>query len=204
MDAKEYIAGLVERSAAAQKVIATYDQEKIDQITGAIAWNALDADFRRKAANMMVDECGIGNADDKFNKVHVKTKGLYYQMRDEKSVGVIEENEERGLVKYIKPMGVIAGLVPITQGEGIPIFKSLMALKGANSIIFSPHPRGKETCKFIINHLRKVLKSLDAPEDLIIAIDPEQVSIEATNELMQQADFILTKIGRESCRERVL
>jgi len=200
MDVKNYIAELVERSAAAQKIAAGYDQEKIDQITGAIAWNALDADFRRKAANMMVDECGIGNADDKFNKVHVKTKGLYYQMRDEKSVGVIEENEERGLVKYIKPMGVIAGLVPITQGEGIPIFKSLMALKGANSIIFSPHPRGKETCKFIINHLRKVLKSLDAPEDLIIAIDPEQVSIEATNELMQQADFILATGGTPMVR----
>lgn len=200
MDAKKYIAGLVERSAAAQKVIATYDQEKIDEITGAIAWNALDADFRRKAADMMVEECGIGNADDKFNKVHVKTKGLYHQMRDDKSVGIVEEDKENGLVKYIKPMGVIAGLVPITQGEGIPIFKSLMALKGANSIIFSPHPRGKETSKFIINHLRKVLKSLDAPEDLLISIDPEYVSIDVTNELMAQADFILATGGTPMVR----
>lgn len=200
MDVKAYITDLVERSAKAQEVIAGYDQEKIDEITGAIAWNALDADFRRKAANMMVDECGIGNADDKFDKVHVKTKGLYYQMRDEKSVGIIEEDKARGLVKYIKPMGVIAGLVPITQGEGIPIFKSLMALKGGNSIIFSPHPRGKETCKFIINHLRKVLKSLGAPEDLLISIDPEQVSIEATNELMKQADFVLATGGTPMVR----
>src|SRR5699024_6107791 len=185
MEAEKYIQGLIERSAKAQEVAAKYDQEKINEITGAIAWAALNDEFRTKAANMMVDESGIGSADDKFNKIHVKTKGLYYQMRDEKSVGIVEEDKERGLVKYIKPMGVIAALVPITQGEGIPIFKTLMALKGGNSVIFSPHPRGKETCLFITDYLRKVLKEYDAPEDLIITIDPDKVSMEASNELMK-------------------
>src|SRR5699024_11912930 len=93
------------------------------------------------------------------------------------------------------PMGVIAALVPITQGEGIPIFKTLMALKGGNSIIFSPHPKGKEKSKFITNHLRKVLKAFYAPEDLIISIDTEKVSMEASNEMMKQADFILANGG---------
>src|SRR5690625_7789132 len=86
--------------------------------------------FRSKAANMMVEESGNGSVTDKFNKIQDKTKGLYNQMRDEKSVGIVEEYPDKGLVKYIKPMGVIAALVPITQGEGIPIFKTLMALKG--------------------------------------------------------------------------
>lgn len=200
MEAEKYIQGLIERSAKAQEVAAQYDQEKINEITGAIAWAALNDEFRTKAANMMVDESGIGSADDKFNKIHVKTKGLYYQMRDEKSVGIVEEDEERGLVKYIKPMGVIAALVPITQGEGIPIFKTLMALKGGNSVIFSPHPRGKETCLFITDYLRKVLKEYDAPEDLIITIDPDKVSMEASNELMKQADFILATGGTPMVR----
>src|SRR5690625_7865163 len=75
-----------------------------------------------------------------------------------------------------------------------------MALKGGNSIIFSPHPRGKETSKFITNHLRKVLKAFDAPEDLIISIDPEKVSMEASNELMKQADFILATGGTPMVR----
>ena len=200
MDAEKYIADLINRSSAAQEIIANYDQEKIDEITGAIAWHAVNEEFREKAANMMVEESGIGSVTDKFNKIQVKTKGLYNQMRDEKSVGIVEEYPDKGLVKYIKPMGVIAALVPITQGEGIPIFKTLMALKGGNSVIFSPHPRGKETSKFITNHLRKVLKAFDAPEDLIISIDPEKVSMEASNELMKQADFILATGGTPMVR----
>src|SRR5699024_5542378 len=121
-------------------------------------------------------------------------------MKDEKSVGIVEENTEKGLVKYIKPMGVIAALVPITQGEGIPIFKTLMALKGGNSIIFSPHPRGKETCKFITDYLRKILKEYDAPEDLIISVEPDKLSMETSNELMKQADFILATGGTPMVR----
>lgn len=200
MEAKNYISDLIERSAKAQKVLANYNQEKIDEITGAIAWNALNEDFREKAANMMVEESGIGSITDKFNKIQVKTKGLYNQMRDEKSVGIVEENPEKGLVKYIKPMGVIAALVPITQGEGTPILKTLMALKGGNSIIFSPAPKGKETSKFIIGYLRKVLKEYGAPEDLIISINPDKVSMEVSGELMKQADFILATGGTPMVR----
>src|SRR5699024_12042171 len=113
--------------------------------TDSNALNAVNKEFRQKTANMMVEESGIGSVTDKFNKIQVQTKGIYNQMRDEKSVGIVAEYPDKGLVKYIKPMGVIAALVPITQGEGIAIFKKLMALKGGNSIIFSPHTRGKVT-----------------------------------------------------------
>lgn len=200
MEAEKYVSELVARSSKAQKVIANYNQEKINEITGAIAWHAINHEFREKAANMMVEESGIGSVHDKISKIQVKTKGLYNQMKDEKSVGIVEENTEKGLVKYIKPMGVIAALVPITQGEGIPIFKTLMALKGGNSIIFSPHPRGKETCKFITDHLRKILKAYDAPEDLIISVEPDKLSMETSNELMKQADFILATGGTPMVR----
>lgn len=200
MEAEKYVSELIARSSAAQKIVANYNQEKIDEITGAIAWNALNDEFREKAANMMVEESGIGSIPDKISKIQVKTKGLYNQMRHEKSVGIVEEDTAKGLVKYIKPMGVIAALVPITQGEGIPIFKTLMALKGGNSIIFSPAPKGKETSKFIINYLRKILKEYGAPEDLIISIDPDEVSMEVSGELMKQADFILATGGTPMVR----
>src|SRR5699024_7984923 len=147
MDTEKYIADVIDRSSAAQKIIANDDQEKIDETTGGTASHAGHEQYSQTAANGMDEESGIGSVTDKFNKTQVKTKGLYNQMRDEKSVGIVEEYPDKGLVKYIKPMGVIAALVPITQGEGIPIFKTLMALKGGNSVIFSPHPRGKETSK---------------------------------------------------------
>src|SRR5690625_5475475 len=92
MEAEKYVSDLIAKSSKAQKIIANYSQEEIDELTGVIAWNALDEDFREKAANMMVEESGIGSINDKFNKIQVKTKGLYNQMRDEKSVGIVEEN----------------------------------------------------------------------------------------------------------------
>lgn len=198
MENENYVSEIIQRSSKAQKVVENYNQEKIDEIVGALAWGALNEDFREKAAQMMVEESGIGLASDKVNKIKAKTKGVYYQMKDEKSVGIVEE--KNGIVKYIKPMGVIAALVPITQGEAIPVVKTIMALKGGNSVVFSPHPKGKETCKFVINYLRKILKEIDVPEDLIMTIDPEKVSMEVSNELMKQADFILATGGTPMVR----
>ncbi len=198
MENENYVSKIIERSSKAQKVVENYSQEKIDEIVGALAWGALNEEFREKAAQMMVEESGIGLASDKVNKIKAKTKGVYYQMKDEKSVGIVEE--KNGIVKYIKPMGVIAALVPITQGEAIPVVKTIMALKGGNSVVFSPHPKGKETCTFVINYLRKILKEIDVPEDLIMTIDPEKVSMEVSNELMKQADFILATGGTPMVR----
>ena len=198
MENENYVSEIIDRSSKAQKVVEDYSQEKIDEIIGALAWGALNEDFRKKAAQMMVEESGIGLASDKVNKIKAKTKGVYYQMKDEKSVGIVEE--KNGIVKYIKPMGVIAALVPITQGEAIPVVKTIMALKGGNSVVFSPHPKGKETCAFVINYLRKILKEIDVPEDLIMTIDPEKVSMEVSNELMKQADFILATGGTPMVR----
>src|SRR5699024_12554793 len=126
MEAEKYIQGLIERSAKAQEVAAKYDQEKINEITGAIAWAALNDEFRKTAANMMVDESGIGSADDKFNKIHVKTKDINEQIHDEKSVEIVEEDKEKVLVKYIKPMSVISTLILITKGKAITLFKKHM------------------------------------------------------------------------------
>lgn len=200
MEAEKYISEIIERSAKAQKIAESYNQEEINEITAAIAWGALNEEFREKAAKMMVEESGIGSVSDKFNKIKAKAKGVYYQMKDEKSVGVVEEDKENGLVKYIKPMGVIAALVPITQGEAIPVIKAIMALKGGNSVVFSPHPRGKETCTFVTDYLRSILKEYDAPEDLVLTIEPNKVSMEASNELMKQADFILATGGTPMVR----
>jgi sulfoacetaldehyde dehydrogenase len=200
MEAKEYIQGLVKRSAAAQKIAEGYDQKRVDQLVAAVAWFACDEKFRREAAQMLVDESKMGVLEHKFNKIANKAKGVYRDMKNDISVGIVETDSEHNLVKYIKPMGVIGALIPITNGEATPIVKALWTLKSRNAIIMAPHPKGRNTCKFVVEYVRSILKKYGAPEDLVIAIEPEQVSVETSNELMKQVDFVVATGGTPMVR----
>jgi sulfoacetaldehyde dehydrogenase len=200
MEGKEYIQGLVKRAAAAQKIAEGHDQKRVDELVAAIAWFACNEDFRRKAAQMLVDESKMGVFEHKFNKIANKAKGVYRDMKNDISVGIVETDSEHNLVKYIKPMGVIGALIPITNGEATPIVKSLWTLKSRNAIIMAPHPKGRETCKFVVEYIRSILKKYGAPEDLVICIEPEQVSVETSNELMKQVDFVVATGGTPMVR----
>jgi sulfoacetaldehyde dehydrogenase len=120
-------------------------------------------------------------------------KGVYRDIRFEKSVGVVEEFPERGLRRITKPVGVIAGLIPSTQPEMLPMTKALFAIKARDAIIFAPHPRGKKTTFRTTEIMRAVLEKNNAPEDLLICC--EEVSIDATNELMKQCDLVVATGG---------
>ena len=200
MEVKKYVEGLVKRSAAAQKIAESYDQNRVNELTAAVAWFACNEDFRRKAAQILVDESGMGVVEHKFNKIYNKAKGVYSQMKNDVSVGIVETDLKRNIVKYAKPMGVIGAILPVTNGEATPIVKTLWALKTRNAIILAPHPKGRETCKFMIDYVRSVLKKFGAPEDLVISIDPEQVSVESSNELMKQVDFVVATGGTPMVR----
>ena len=200
MEVKEYIQGLVKRAAAAQKIAEGHDQRRVNELSAAVAWFACKEEFRRKAAQMLVDESKMGVFEHKFNKIYNKAKGVYYEMKDEVSVGIVKTDTKRNLVTYIKPMGVIGALIPITNGEATPIVKALWALKSRNAIIMAPHPRGKETCKFVVEYIRSVLKKYGAPEDLVLTIEPEQLTVEASNELMKQVDFVVATGGTPMVR----
>jgi sulfoacetaldehyde dehydrogenase len=200
MEVKEYIAGLVKRAEAAQKIAEGYDQKRVNELTEAVAWFTLKDDFRRKAAEMLVDESKMGVVEDKFKKIYNKAKAVYYQMKDDISVGIVETDEKRGLIKYAKPMGVIGALLPVTNGEATPIVKALWALKTRNAIILAAHPKGIHTCKFVIDYVRAVLKKYGAPEDLIMYIDPEHSSVESSGELMKQVDFVVATGGTPMVR----
>ena len=200
MEVKEYIQGLVKRARAAQRIAENYDQKKVDELTGAVAWFTCLEDFRQKTAQMLVDESKMGVVADKALKIYNKAKGVYAGMKNDISVGIVETDEERQLVTYVKPMGVIGVLLPVTNGEATPIVKALWAVKSRNAIILAPHPRGKETCKFITDYIRSVLKKYGAPEDLVMCIDPEQVSVETSNELLKQVDFNVATGGTPMVR----
>lgn len=190
-----YISGLMERSRKAQAVLNEYSQEQVDELVKAIAFYGTRPDFMRAVAEKTVEESGMGDVEDKIAKIWNKTIGHYREMKDEKSVGLIEFDKEKNVSKYAKPMGVIGALAPVTNAENTAVVKPMNAIKGRNSIILAPHPKAAHVNEFVIDYLRKVLKKFGAPEDLIIGIEPEYVSIDCSGELMKQCDFILATGG---------
>jgi sulfoacetaldehyde dehydrogenase len=197
----EYVADLVAKGHAAQKIADGYTQERVDQLTGAVAYALTQPDVALKFGEMLVEESGMGIAKDKQAKMFSKVKGTYAQMKGQKSVGLVDVDEKMGIEKYAKPMGVIGAIIPVTNGEATPVVKSLMALKTRNAIILAPHPKARNTNWAVTELIRSVLKKFDAPEDLVQAIAPEYVSIETSAELMKQADFIVATGGTPMVRQ---
>ena len=197
----EYVAGLVAKGHAAQKIAEGFTQEKVDQLTAAVAYALTIPDVALKFGEDLVAESGMGIPGDKQLKMYGKVKGTYFQMKGQKSVGLVEVDEKMGMEKYAKPMGVIGAIIPVTNGEATPVVKSLMALKTRNAIILAPHPKARKTNWEVTEMIRSVLKKFDAPEDLVQAVDPEYVSIETSAEIMKQVDFILATGGTPMVRQ---
>ncbi|TCO74804.1 aldehyde dehydrogenase family protein [Marinisporobacter balticus] len=190
---KEYVATLIERSRKAQIAIADYTQEQVDKLLTAVVWNIVKDGPAQEISKMAVEESRMGNYEGKYNKLMAKSKGVIRDMIGKKSVGVIEIDEEKKIMKIAKPVGIIGALVPCTNPEATPTVKVAHALKGKNAIILSPHPRTKKTNTFIVNIMRETLKRYGAPEDLVIAI--EEPTMDISNELMKQCDLILATGG---------
>lgn len=200
-DAKAYIAGLIEKARAAQAVAENFTQEDVDKLTGAVAYALTKPEVALKFGEMLVAESGMGIPANKQAKMFGKVKGSYAQMKGQKSVGLVDFDPVMNLEKYAKPMGVIGAIIPVTNGEATPVVKSLMALKTRNAIILAPHPRAKNTNYAVTEAIRDVIGKLGYPKDLVQAIAPEMVSIESSQELMLQVDFILATGGTPMVRQ---
>ncbi len=187
------IAALVARSRAAQAQIENYTQEQVDQLIRAMVWSCAREDVAERIAQHTVEETQLGNYDGKFLKIFRKTRATLMDIIDDKSVGIIEEDPVRNIVKIAKPVGVIGALSPSTNPEATPVIKAISAVKGRNSIIVAPHPRAKLTNKLICDLMREALVKMGAPADLVISIDIP--SVEKTNELMRQCDRVLATGG---------
>ena len=198
-DITTYITGLMARARTAQKVAEGFSQEKVDELAHAIVWEiAANDELLQEIAEFSFDECRLGDIPSKVAKVAGKCRGILYDVKDAKSVGVVEEIPERGLVRIAKPVGVIGSLVPSTQGEFHPLTQAIFVVKARDAVIFSPHPRSKLTTLKVTNLLRAVMRKYDAPEDLFITI--EDPSIPKTNELMRQCDLVIATGGQPMVR----
>ena len=187
----EYIDGLINKVSTAQQKFATYTQEQVDEIFRRVALKA--SSLRIPLAKMAVEETGMGIAEDKVIKNHFASEYIYNKFKNTKTCGIIEDDKENGLIKFAEPVGVIAGVIPTTNPTSTVIFKTLIALKTRNGIIFSPHPRAKkctiETARILLEEAVKA----GAPKDIIGWID--EPSILRTQYLMQESDLILATGG---------
>lgn len=169
----EMLDGMVAKARAAAEIIATYDQERVDRLCQAVAASVIDMKVWANLADEAVDETGLGDKVTKRNKRN-KLKLILRDCLRQRSVGVIEEIPEKGIVKYAKPVGVIASLVPTTNPCLTPAGQVIYAIKARDVIICSPHPRAKKTTNKCINIIRETLVREGAPADIIQGIEEPQ------------------------------
>jgi sulfoacetaldehyde dehydrogenase len=192
-ETESYIAGLVARARAAQKRIEFASQEEVDFITAKVAWACVNPEFSLKLAEFCAAESGMGHVPDKHLKIQNKVRGVFRDMKGRRSVGIVETDPVKGLMKIAKPMGVVGAVIPVTNSEATPICKALFALKTRNAIVMAPHPKTVKTNAMVVDRVRAVLARHGWPEDLVINVD--QVSVEATKLLMKQSDIVLATGG---------
>ncbi len=181
VDTVEKLEELIERVQEAQKIFATFSEEKVNAIFKAAATAADKA--RIPLAKMAVEETGMGVVEDKVIKNHFASEYIYNKHKTAKTVGIISQDKTNGIKIVAEPLGVIAGIVPTTNPTSTAIFKSLICLKTRNAIIFSPHPRAKKSTIAAAKTVLDAAIKAGAPKDIIGWIDIP--SIELSNMLMQ-------------------
>lgn len=191
VDSVETLAKTLERVKNAQKEFSKYSQEQVDKIFQAAAIAANEA--RIPLAKMAVEETGMGIVEDKVIKNHYAAEYIYNKYKNEKTCGVIYQDDSYGIKQIAEPVGIVAAVIPTTNPTSTAIFKTLIALKTRNGIIISPHPRAKKSTIEAAKTVLEAAVKAGAPEDIIAWIDVP--SLELTNMLMQSADIILATGG---------
>ena len=191
IDNVEALAAKMEAMRAAQRVFATYTQEQVDHIFFEAA---KAANMQRiPLAKMAVAETGMGVVEDKVIKNHYAAEYIYNAYKHMKTCGVIEEDKAYGFKKIAEPVGLITAVIPTTNPTSTAIFKSLIALKTRNAILFSPHPRAKACTIEAARIVLEAAVKAGAPEEIIGWINTP--SLELTNLAMSSADLILATGG---------
>jgi len=182
------VAELIARARAAMDAYENTSQERVDEAVTALAWSIYKPEHARMLAELAVEDTGLGNVQSKITKNTRKTFGTLRDLLRQRTVGVIAEEPDRGLVKYGKPVGVVGAVCPSTNPAATPVNKAMMALKGGNAVIIAPSPAGQRTTRETVDLMRAELRKAGHPEDLV-QILPAPVNKELTQELMNQCDL---------------
>lgn len=180
IDVNEMVDELVKKSHVALDVMANFTQKQVDKICEAIATAGEQNNLM--LAEMAVEETGRGVVEDKAIKNMFASENIWNSLRHEKTVGIIDEDKEKQLIKIAEPVGVVAGVTPVTNPTSTVIFKAMIALKTRNTIIFGFHPQAQKCCVETAKILEAAAEAAGAPKNSIQWI--EHPSIAATNALM--------------------
>jgi sulfoacetaldehyde dehydrogenase len=194
---RDYARELLHRARAAMQAIEHYDQATVDRLCQAVGWATANEKTFTRIAQQGVDESGLGDRDGRPAK-RFKIIGILRDALRQKSMGVIEELPEKGIVKYAKPAGVIVSLIPSTNPELTPPGNGIYALKCKDAVIFAPHPASKNTTFEMVRVMRATLKNQGAPEDLFQCV--EVPSIPLSQELMSICDLTIATGGMPMVR----
>ncbi|TGE33443.1 acetaldehyde dehydrogenase (acetylating) [Desulfosporosinus sp. Sb-LF] len=181
---------LVENAREAQKVLATFPQEKLDNIVGHMAEAVYN--YARELAIMSYEETGFGKWQDKFVKNVFASDFLYKKIRDMKVVGIIGEDKENKTMDIGVPVGVIVALPPSTNPASTTIYKALIAIKSGNAIVFSPHPKAKKTIAKVLDILIRAAEESGLPSGAIGYL--RTLAVDGTVALMNHKDTSLILI----------
>ena len=184
---KKMIDDLVERAKIASKEYMKLDQEQVNNIVKAMSMAGLE--HHMELAKMAVEETKRGIYEDKITKNMFATEYIYHSIKYDKTVGVIDENDEEDYVQIAEPIGIIAGVTPVTNPTSTVMFKSMISAKTRNVIIFGFHPSAQKCSTKAAEIVRDAAIKAGAPKDCILWI--EEPSVLATNLLMHHPDVNL-------------
>lgn len=183
---------VVAKARKAQAIFEkNFDQEQVDAIVKTVAQTVYDnAEMLSKLA---VEETGMGVVEDKIAKCHGKSRGVWHDLQDKPSMGVLRVDETTQLIEIGKAIGVVAGITPMTNPVVTPMSKIMFALKTKNAIVIAPHPKAQLCSGLTVQLINQALEQFNVPEGLVqILSNP---SVEKTQELMKTCDVVVATGG---------
>ena len=191
---------VVQKAKEAQKQFEKYNQKQVDEVVTAVAWALCNPITNKLISNLAVETTGLGNAEDKINKNRRKTLGLLRDLKGVKTVGMINEDKQKGIIEIAKPVGVVGAVTPSTNPAATPVNNILNAMKGRNSIIVSPSPAGLKVFKDLLLYINKELDKINAPKNLVQTFETS-ITRNLTNELMKHVDLVIVTGSQNNVRE---
>lgn len=193
IEIEQMINDLVLKAKKASEEYLKLDQKTVDNITKAMSMAGLS--HHMELAKLAVEETGRGIYEDKITKNMFATEYIYHSIKHQKTVGIINENDEDGFVEIAEPIGVIAGITPVTNPTSTTMFKAIISAKTRNVIIFGFHPSAQNCSVKSAEILKEAAINAGAPENSILWIP--NPSVKATKMLMNHPgiDLILATGG---------
>jgi sulfoacetaldehyde dehydrogenase len=199
MTSESRVAELVSRARAAMTAFADADQARADEAVTALAWAIYEPGRARALAQAAVDQTRLGDVESKVIKNQRKTFGCLRDLMRIPSVGVIEDDPARGIVKYAKPVGVVCAVTPSTNPVATPVNKAMFAVKSRNAVIVAPSPAASGVTAEAVEAMRAELARIRAPKDLVQVL-PRPVDKASTRALMEACDLVVVTGSQDNVR----